>query len=118
MDLGDPASYLVLAEGTPVLSSDGRRVGTVAHVLADADADVFDGLVLAMDGGGHRFADAVHVDAIHVRGVILGLDADGVARLPEPAENPATLSADPGDTAPDGLDDKLRRAWDYLSGNY
>jgi hypothetical protein len=118
MDLGNPASYLVLADGTPVLSSDGRRVGTVAHVLADADADVFDGLVLSMDAGGHRFADAAQVDAIHERGVVLGLDADAAARLPEPAENPATLSADPADTAPDGLDDKLRRAWDYLSGNY
>jgi hypothetical protein len=118
MDLGDPSSYLVLADGTPVLSSDGRRVGTVAHVLADADADVFDGLVLAMDGGGHRFADASQVEAIHERGVVLRLDAAAAARLPEPAENPAAMSADPADTTPDGLDDKLRRAWDYISGKY
>ena len=46
MDLGDPGSYLTLAEGTPVLTSDGERIGEVAHVLADADEDVFDGLVI------------------------------------------------------------------------
>jgi uncharacterized protein YrrD len=117
MDLGNPASYLVLADGTPVLSSDGHELGTVEHVLADDDADVFDGVIVAM-GGGHRFADADQVTAIYERGVVLSIDAGAAEGLPEPAENPAMLSAEPGDTAPDGLDDKLRRAWDYLSGNY
>jgi uncharacterized protein YrrD len=117
MDLGNPASYLVLADGTPVLSSDGHELGTVEHVLADDDADVFDGVIVAT-GEGHRFADADQVTAIYERGVVLSIDAAAAERLPEPAENPATLAADPGDTAPDGLDDKLRRAWDYLSGNY
>ena len=120
MDLGNPASYLVLADGTPVLSSDGEEIGTVEHVLADADADVFDGVIVDMRAGpgGHRFADADQVEAIYERGVVLSLDAAAAERLPEPSENPATLAADPADTAPDGLDDKLRRAWDYLSGNY
>jgi C-terminal processing protease CtpA/Prc len=120
MDLGNPVSYLVLADGTPVLSSDGHELGTVEHVLADADADVFDGVIVDMRAGpgGHRFADAEQVDAIYERGLVLSLDAAAARRLPEPSENPATLAADPGDTAPDGLDDKLRRAWDYLSGNY
>jgi hypothetical protein len=120
MDLGNPISYLVLADGTPVLASDGQEVGQVEHVLADPDADVFDGVIVDMRAGpgGHRFADADLVDAIHERGVVLALDAEAAARLPEPAENPATLSADPDDTAPDTLSDKLRRAWDYLSGRY
>jgi C-terminal processing protease CtpA/Prc len=120
MDLGNPASYLTLADGTDVLSSDGRRIGTVEHVLADADADVFDGVIVDMrpGPGGHRFADASLVDRIHERGVVLTLDERAAGRLPEPAENPATLEADPDDTTPEGLDDKLRRAWDYLSGNY
>jgi C-terminal processing protease CtpA/Prc len=120
MDLGNPVSYLVLADGTPVLSSDGHELGTVEHVLADADADVFDGVIVDMRAGpgGHRFADAEQVEAIYERGLVLSLDAAAARRLPEPSENPATLAADPGDTAPDGLDDKLRRAWDYLSGNY
>jgi hypothetical protein len=120
MDHGNPASYLVLEDGTPVLSSDGREVGTVEHVLADADADVFDGLVVDMRAGpgGHRFADATQVDTIYERAVVLHLDADAAARLPEPAENPATLDAGPDDTVPDDLGDKLRRVWNYLSGNY
>jgi len=120
MDLGNPASYLVLADGTPVLSSDGREVGKVEHVLADADADVFDGVIVDMRAGpgGHRFADATQIESIHERGVVLALDAGAADRLPEPSENPATLAAEPADTAPDDLNDKLRRAWDYLSGNY
>jgi len=120
MDLGNPASYLVLAHGTPVLSSDGEEIGTVEHVLADADEDVFDGVIVDMrDGpGGHRFADAQQVEAIYERGVVLVVSAAAAEGLPEPSENPATLAADPADTVPDGLDDKLRRAWNYLSGNY
>ena len=120
MELGSPASYLVLADGTPVLSSDGRQVGTVEHVLSDDSSDVFDGVIVDMRAGpgGHRFADADQVEAIYERGVVLRLDAEAATRLPEPSENPATLSADPDDTVPDGLDDKLKRAWQYLSGNY
>jgi uncharacterized protein YrrD len=120
MDLGDPVSYLVLADGTAVVSSDGNEVGTVEHVLADPDADVFDGVIVDMRAGpgGHRFADAAQIAAIHERGVVLGIDARAAERLPEPAKNPATMDAGPDDVVPDGLDDKLRRAWDYLSGNY
>jgi hypothetical protein len=120
MDLGGPASYLTLEPGTPVFSSDGERLGTVEHVLADADADVFDGLIIDTSAlpGGHRFADAPLVAAMHERGVVLSLDAAGAEGLPAPGPNPATLEADPADTTPDDLGDKLKRAWDYLSGNY
>lgn len=120
MDLGDPASYLVVSGGTPVLASDGTEVGSVEHVLADDGADVFDGVIVDMRAGpgGHRFADADQVEAIYERGVVLALDAEAARRLPEPSENPATVAADPDDTTPDGLDDKLKRAWRYLSGNY
>jgi uncharacterized protein YrrD len=120
MDLGDPTSYLVLADGTPVYSSDGEQVGTVEHVLADSNADVFDGVIVDMRAGpgGHRFADAEQVSAIHERGVVLSVDAAGAHALPEPGRNPATLDTGPDDTVPDDLGDKLRRAWDYLSGRY
>jgi sporulation protein YlmC with PRC-barrel domain len=117
MDLGNPASYLTLADGTPVLTSDGREIGTVEHVLADDDADVFDGLIVK-SGQGHRFADASLVDRIHDHGVVLAVDEAAARELPEPGERPATMGATPDDVARDGLDDKLRRAWDYLSGNY
>jgi hypothetical protein len=120
MDLGNPASYLTLADGTDVLSSDGHRIGTVEHVLADPDADVFDGVIVDMRAGpgGHRFADASQVDRIHERGVVLTLDERAAAKLPEPSANAATLDASPDDVTPDGLDDKLRRAWNWISGNY
>jgi uncharacterized protein YrrD len=120
MDLGDPVSYLLLEDGTDVLSVDGQKVGTVEHVLADPDADVFDGVIVDMRAGpgGHRFADADQIASIHQRGVVLTLGARAAEKLPEPAENPATMGASPDDVTPDGLDDKLKRAWDYLSGNY
>jgi uncharacterized protein YrrD len=120
MDLGNPVSYLVLADGTDVMSSDGRKVGTVEHVLAVPDADVFDGVIVDMRAGpgGHRFADADQIASIHERGVVLTLTAEKAEKLPRPEENPATMDAGPDDVVPDGLDDKLKRAWDYLSGNY
>jgi hypothetical protein len=49
---------------------------------------------------------------------VLTLDAAAVSALPEPSENPAVLGADPDDTAPDDLGDKLKRAWHWISGNY
>jgi PRC-barrel domain len=120
MDLGAPASYLTLNEGTPVFSANGERIGVVEHVLADADADVFDGLVIdcRLGPGGHRFVDAPQVAEIYEQGVELTLNAREAERLHEPSENPATMSADADDLTPDDLGDKLRRAWHVISGNY
>jgi hypothetical protein len=120
MDLGAPASYLTLAPGVPVFSSDGQPLGDVAHVLADPDKDIFDGIVF---GGGqlqseHRFVDAPEVDEIYERGVVLRLDAAAAAKLHRPGPNPATMSASPDDTVEGDLERKLRRAWDLISGNY
>jgi hypothetical protein len=119
-DLGDPTSYLELADGVPVFSSDGERVGVVEHVLADEDTDIFDGLVIdsRIGPGGHRFADATQVADLYERGVVLALDAAASRRLPEPSGSPAVMEADPDDTAPDDLGDKLKRAWNRISGNY
>ena len=99
MSTGEPASYLTLREGTPVLASDGEQIGVVAHVLADADADIFDGIVIDARGGGHRFVDAPEVARIEARGVTLTVDAAAVDGMPEPSENPAELSADADDTS-------------------
>jgi hypothetical protein len=119
-DLGAPASYLTLEGGAAVLARDGDRIGRVEHVLADPDADIFDGIVLdtSVLPGGHRFVDASQVDEVYERGVMLTLDAEAAQRLPEPSENPATLDAGPEETVPDDLGDKLKRAWDLISGNY
>lgn len=119
-DLGDPTSYLELSDEVPVVTSDGRKIGTVEHVLADAESDIFDGLVVDMTRGpgGHRFVDATQIEGLYTDGVALTLDAEAAQRLPEPSENPAVIEADPDDTAPDDLSDKLKRAWNWISGNY
>jgi hypothetical protein len=117
-DLGPPIAYLALAEGVPVFASGGEEVGSVAHVLADAEADVFDGLVIDVAGPGHRFADAAQVAELHERGVVLTLDRAAAERLPEPSENPAVVEADPADADESEVTAKLRRAWDWISGRY
>jgi hypothetical protein len=120
MDLGAPGSYMTLQPGVPVYSSDGQELGEVEHVLAEPDKDIFDGIVIdtSVLPGGNRFVDAPEVVEIYERGVVLGVDRSAAEHLPEPAENPATMSATPDDTAEGELERKLRRAWDYLSGNY
>ena len=116
-DLGEPGSYLTLETGTPVFAADDEQVGTVEHVLAVPEDDIFDGLVLDMPDG-RRFADATIVGGIYANGVVLTIAAAAAGGLPEPSANPAVLGTGPDDTVPDGLDDKLRRAWDRVSGNY
>ena len=118
-DLGAPSSYLAVRPGVAVYASDGEKLGEVEHVLAVPDDDVFDGIVLdtSVLPGGHRFVDAPEVAEIYERGVVLGIDAAAAEDLPEPSANPGALEAHPGDMAKSGHD-KLRRAWDLLSGNY
>jgi hypothetical protein len=117
-DLGAQISYLALPEGVPVFDAGGsEEVGRVVHVLADEATDIFDGLVIEVDGT-TRFADAQEVGTLHERGAVLTLDAAAIRHLPEPAENPAVVQARPGDEPEDGLQGKLRRAWDLLSGKY
>jgi uncharacterized protein YrrD len=119
-DLGAPGSYMTLAAGVAVYSRDGERLGEVEHVLAEPEKDIFDGIVFDASPlpGGHRFVDAPEVERIHERGVVIALEARDAERLPEPSENPATMSAGPDDTAEGDLERKLRRAWDLISGRY
>ncbi len=117
-DLGKPSSYLALAAGVPVYSSDAQEVGRVEHVLSDSEIDIFDGIVLdtSVLPGGHRFADASQVEEVYERGVVLKIDAATARELPKPGAGPGSLEIGPDDMAPDELRDKLRRAWDLLSG--
>ena len=115
---GEPVSYIALEEGTEVRSADGERIGKVAHVLADFEDDIFDGIVIDAEGGGHRFADADLVAEIRSGAVTLALDAEGCRSLPEPSANPAAMEVGADETVDDGLRDKLRRAWNLISGNY
>jgi uncharacterized protein YrrD len=122
MDAGAPISYEVLEQGTPVYSADETQIGTVAHVLADAAEDVFDGIVIAEREGArvheHRFVDADYVASIHERAVTLKLDAAACADLPKPDPNPAVMRDDPMDAPLSPLQSKVRRAWELLSGKY
>ena len=47
---------------------------------------------------------------------MLSLDRDAAERLPRPSENPGEIDVGPDDVVPDELHDKLRRAWDRISG--
>ena len=121
VDAGDPVSYLVLEQGTTVLSREGETVGTVAHVLAEEGKDIFDGIVIDTPGGssGHVFADAEHVAEIREHAVRLTLDLAAAHALPEPTENPAVMSENPGaEIGEGGVSGKLRRAWELISGKY
>jgi uncharacterized protein YrrD len=120
-DLGAPSSYLTLQPGAEVYSCDGKKVGKVEHLLADPGADIFDGVILdtSVLPGGHRFVDAPQVEEIFERGVLLKIDGAAAENLPEPSENPASMevtASDVSDTDEDKLKQKLRRAWDVLSG--
>ena len=117
-DLGPPASYLTLEPGAPIYSCDGKKLGDVEHVLAAEDADIFDGLILdrSILPGGHRFVDADQVEEIFEHGVLLKLDAAAAENLPEPSPSPGVLKVDPADVEEGPLEQKLRRAWDLISG--
>ncbi len=116
-DLGQPSSYLSLGAGVPVISSDGSEVGKVEHVLAVPSLDVFDGIVLdkSILPGGHRFVDAPEVEEVFERGVLLKIDRAAAEKLPEPSANPGEIDIGPDDMTKGGHD-KLRRAWDLISG--
>lgn len=96
-DLGEPVSYLVLKDGTPVFDSSGDRAGEVVHVLADDSDDVFHGLIVKT-ADGHRFAAASQIDGLYEHGVIINVPA---GQLPEPTGNEQGESM-------------LKRAWDWL----
>jgi uncharacterized protein YrrD len=117
-DLGQPTSYLTLAKGGAVYSCDGEKVGRVEHVLADPEADVFDGIVVdtSVLPGGHRFCDAEQIEEIFERGVLLKLDWAAAERLPEPSANPAAMGENPAEEPDTEIESKLKRAWELISG--
>lgn len=83
-DAGDDhaISYKVLEPGTPVLDREGGEIGRVRDVLENEAEHIFDGLVLDTPAG-QRFVDAPEVARITAAKVVLTLDAEGAAKLPE-----------------------------------
>ncbi|HWS31531.1 MAG TPA: PRC-barrel domain-containing protein [Actinoplanes sp.] len=102
-DLGNPVSYLVLADGTAVYDRSGASVGTVDHVLADDQTNLFHGLLIKT-ADGPRFAGGDQVDGLFERGVIVA----------EPADRLTVPSADGPADATESRATGLKRAWDWL----
>jgi hypothetical protein len=96
MDEGLPIAYEVLEKGVLVMGSDGDSVGTVHHVVAVPEKDIFHGLVISTPGHGRRFVEATDVAALHEHGVDLRIDSAAVKRLPEPGGGAPVYGEDPG----------------------
>lgn len=96
MDEGLPIAYEVLEPGVPVFASDGKQVGTVGHVVAAPQEDIFHGIVLNSEHG-PRFVAADQVASLHERGVDLRIDRAAAAALPPPEHGaPAWRDVEPG----------------------
>ena len=95
VDEGNPIAYTVLDKGVPVMSSDEKTLGSVHHVVAAPEKDIFHGLVIST-GRGRRFVGAADVAALHEHRVDLSIDSDAAAGLPEPGGRAPVFSEDPG----------------------
>jgi hypothetical protein len=96
IDEGLPIAYEVLESGVPVYASGGEQVGTVAHVVAAFEQDIFHGIVLNSEHGQH-FVAADQVASLHERGVDLRIDAVAASALPPPEGGaPAWRAGEPG----------------------
>lgn len=120
-DLGSQVSYLALDPKTLVFASDGELVGEVAFVLDDPHIDIFDGVVIHLHADHarglkkYRFVDVAQVSGIYERGVVLTVDSAATEGLPEPTKNPPAMHLTPDDFTKQ-THEKLRRAWDRISG--
>jgi len=97
VDEGLPIAYEVLDKGVPVLASDGQQVGTVNHVVAAPEKDIFHGLVISTSEHGQRFVQAEDVASLHERGVDLRIDSAAAQDLPEPGGGAGVYDEDPGE---------------------
>jgi hypothetical protein len=96
VDEGQPIAYEVLEEGVLVYAADGEQVGTVDHVVAAPELDIFHGIVMKT-GIGLRFVEADQVASLHERGVDLRIPASEVTLLPHPhGAAPAWRDREPG----------------------
>ncbi len=83
MDEGLPIAYEVLERNVPVYASGGEVIGSVDHVVAAFDQDIFHGVVIK-SAHGRRFVAADQIASLHEHGVDLDIDAVAAAALPEP----------------------------------
>jgi hypothetical protein len=86
-DGGTPIAYSALPKGAAMLTEDGRRFGTVEHVLQIPEEDLFDGIVVRTSRG-LRFVDRDQIGRITSTEVQCILTDEQAAVLPEPEGNP------------------------------
>jgi uncharacterized protein YrrD len=99
MDEGLPIAYTVLEKGVPVLTSGGEQIGTVHHVVAAPEKDIFHGIVIATTAHGKRFVEAADVASLHEHGVDLKIDSAAAAALPQPGGGAPVYTEDPAATS-------------------
>ena len=107
-DLGDLVAYTAIAEGTPIYDPQGRRIGVVEHVLEVGG--IFEGVIVHTHPlpGRHLSADADQIAEIHERGVVLSVtERELHAAQHESRRRRAGKIS---------LEARLRRAWDWLTG--
>jgi hypothetical protein len=97
MDEGLPIAYPVLERGVPVYCAEGSQVGSVDHVVAALEEDIFHGIVLRTGAGDCRFVAADSISSLHERGVDLRIGAADVEALEAPSGGaPAYREVEPG----------------------
>ena len=84
MDEGLPIAYQVLDKGVAVFGSDGKQVGTVDHVVAAPEEDIFHGIVFRGDDHQQYLVEAADIASLHERGVDLRIASQAAAKLPHP----------------------------------
>jgi len=107
MTEGTPISYAAATRGTPVLSTTGKRIGTLEHVLEVSDLDIFEGIVIATHHG-IRFVDADDITAIttaHIQTRLSDADADNL----KPPSGPPVYKVDALADSGHDLHDVIRR---------
>jgi len=96
MDEGPQIAYPVLDRGVPIFASGGEQVGTVDHVVAAVEQDIFHGIVMRA-GRARVFVPADDVAELHERGVDLRIDIAAVDALGAPhGAAPALRANEPG----------------------
>ena len=84
----DPVSWLQIAQGWNVITSDGVIIGTVAQVEGDKQSDIFDGLAVESKQPTRiRYVPGEQVAAIYPGEVTLKIESAGKGTL-EPFQEP------------------------------
>ena len=83
----EPVSWFLVEVGWKVETSDGKEVGAVHEVLADEDADIFDGLAVSPGLFRRpRYVPAESIREISEGRIFLTITADAFERLDELAQ--------------------------------